>query len=56
MGVKPMEQTTGTLPPTPAASAWPTLTAEEAREYGIVDRVVERLEDVRPGGDRPAGL
>ena len=30
--------------------------AEEARDYGFVDRVVEHLDDVRPGGGRPAGL
>ncbi len=30
--------------------------AEEAREYGFVDRVVERLDDVRPDAVRPAGL
>lgn len=32
-------------------------TAEEAQAYGFVDRVVDRLDDVRPGGRaRPAGL
>jgi len=31
-------------------------TAEEAREYGFVDRVVERLDDVRPDAGRKAGL
>jgi len=32
-------------------------TAEEAREYGFVDRVVERLDDVRPGtSQHRAGL
>ena len=30
--------------------------AEEAREYGFVDRVVEHLDDVRPDAVRPAGL
>jgi ATP-dependent Clp protease protease subunit len=30
--------------------------AEEAREYGIVDHIVEHAEDVRPGGGRRAGL
>ncbi len=30
--------------------------AEEAREYGFFDRVVERLDDVRPDAVRPAGL
>ena len=35
--------------------AW--FTAEEARAYGFVDKVVERLDDVRPaGGARTAGL
>ncbi|CAM5667315.1 ATP-dependent Clp protease proteolytic subunit [Streptomyces hirsutus] len=27
-------------------------TAEEAREYGMVDRVVESLDDVRPAATR----
>ncbi|WP_337061979.1 ClpP family protease [Kineococcus sp. G2] len=31
-------------------------TAEEAREYGIVDRVVERVDDVRLGAGRRVGL
>jgi len=31
-------------------------TAEEARDYGFVDRVVERLDDVRPDATRRAGL
>ena len=30
--------------------------AEEAREYGIVDHIVERLDDVRPAVVRMAGL
>jgi len=31
--------------------------AEEARDYGIIDRVVERLDDIRPGAAaRTAGL
>lgn len=30
--------------------------AEEARQYGFVDRVVEHLDDVRPDAVRPAGL
>lgn len=30
--------------------------AEEAREYGFVDAVVDRLDDVRPDSGRPAGL
>ena len=30
--------------------------AEEAREYGFVDRVVEHLDDVRPDAGRAAGL
>lgn len=28
-------------------------TADEAKEYGVIDRVVSRLDDVRPAGDRP---
>lgn len=32
-------------------------TAEQAKEYGMVDRVVESMDDVRPGGTkRPIGL
>ncbi|HWG60160.1 MAG TPA: ATP-dependent Clp protease proteolytic subunit [Streptosporangiaceae bacterium] len=32
-------------------------TAEEARDYGIIDHIVERLDDVRPAvGSRRAGL
>lgn len=31
-------------------------TAEEAVEYGFVDRVVDRLDDVRPDAGRAAGL
>jgi len=31
-------------------------TAEEARDYGFVDRVVEHLDDVRPDATRRAGL
>jgi len=31
-------------------------TAEEAVEYGFVDRVVDRLDDVRPDAGRTAGL
>ncbi len=30
--------------------------AEEAREYGIIDHIVERLDDVRPGHGKTAGL
>ena len=30
--------------------------AEEAREYGFVDRVVDRLDDVRPDAGRAAGI
>jgi ATP-dependent Clp protease, protease subunit len=30
--------------------------AEEAREYGIIDHVVERLDDVRPSFSKTAGL
>jgi ATP-dependent Clp protease, protease subunit len=30
--------------------------AEEAREYGIIDHIVERLDDVRPGHGKSAGL
>ena len=30
--------------------------AEEARDYGIIDHVVERLDDVRPAASRTAGL
>ncbi len=30
-------------------------TAEEARDYGFVDRVVEHLDDVRPDVTRKAG-
>jgi len=31
-------------------------TADEALEYGFVDKVVEHLDDVRPAGIRQAGL
>ncbi|MFI8525434.1 ClpP family protease [Promicromonospora sukumoe] len=31
-------------------------TAEQAVDYGIVDRIVDRVDDVRPGGKRRAGL
>jgi len=31
-------------------------TAEEARSYGLIDRVVTSLEDVRPGGRSAVGL
>jgi ATP-dependent Clp protease protease subunit len=31
-------------------------TAEQAREYGLVDAVVERVEDVRLGTARRVGL
>jgi ATP-dependent Clp protease, protease subunit len=31
-------------------------TAEEARDYGMIDRIVERLDDVRPGVSKTAGL
>jgi ATP-dependent Clp protease, protease subunit len=30
--------------------------AEEARDYGIIDHIVERLDDVRPGVGKTAGL
>jgi ATP-dependent Clp protease protease subunit len=30
--------------------------AAEARDYGIIDQIVERLDDVRPAGARQAGL
>jgi ATP-dependent Clp protease protease subunit len=31
--------------------------AEQARDYGIIDHIVQRVEDVRPsGGRRMAGL
>ncbi|MGW2093103.1 ClpP family protease [Promicromonospora sukumoe] len=31
-------------------------TAEQAVDYGIIDRIVDRVDDVRPGGKRRAGL
>ncbi|MCP2264492.1 ATP-dependent Clp protease proteolytic subunit [Promicromonospora thailandica] len=31
-------------------------TAEQALAYGMIDRVVDRVDDVRPGGKRRAGL
>jgi len=31
-------------------------TAAEARDYGMVDHIVERLDDVRPAVTRMAGL
>ena len=31
-------------------------TAEEARDYGIIDHIVERLDDVRPTASKKAGL
>jgi ATP-dependent Clp protease protease subunit len=30
--------------------------AEEARDYGIIDHIVERLDDVRPAFSKTAGL
>jgi len=30
--------------------------AEEARDYGIIDHIVERLDDVRPTVSKTAGL
>jgi ATP-dependent Clp protease protease subunit len=30
--------------------------AEEARDYGIIDHIVERLDDVRPAVTKMAGL
>ena len=30
--------------------------AEEARDYGIIDHIVERLDDVRPAASKTAGL
>jgi ATP-dependent Clp protease protease subunit len=30
--------------------------AEEARDYGIIDHIVERLDDVRPAVSKMAGL
>jgi ATP-dependent Clp protease, protease subunit len=30
--------------------------AEEARAYGFVDRIVDTLDDVRPASTRPLGL
>ena len=29
---------------------------EEARDYGIIDHIVERLDDVRPSFSKTAGL
>ncbi|HEV6953857.1 MAG TPA: ATP-dependent Clp protease proteolytic subunit [Promicromonospora sp.] len=31
-------------------------TAEQALAYGMIDRIVDRVDDVRPGGTRRAGL
>ena len=30
--------------------------AEEARDYGMIDHIVERVDDVRPGVGKPVGL
>lgn len=47
-------QPVGTIEKDSDRDRW--FSAEEARDYGFVDRVVERLDDVRPDAGRKVGL